>query len=66
VEADAVSDTAGNNFQIPMKVSPAARAAGSTSLIQGPHERCGRLEPYLRINFFAGNSAGVSMFRPVL
>jgi hypothetical protein len=42
VEADALSDTAGNNFLIPMKLSPAARAAGWTSLIQGPHERCGR------------------------
>jgi len=42
VEADAVSDTAANNFLIPMKLSPAARTAGWTSLIQGPPERCGR------------------------
>ena len=42
VEADAVSDTAANNFLIPMKLSPAARTAGWTSLIQGPPERRGR------------------------
>jgi hypothetical protein len=68
VEADAVSDMAANNFLIPMKLSPAARTAGWTSLIQGPPERCGRRcwNPICGTISWGGTAPGVLMFRPVL
>jgi hypothetical protein len=59
VEADAVSDTAGNNFLIPMK--PLASSAGRRLDQPDPGAarawRAALLEPDLRTNFFAGNSA---------
>ena len=68
MEADGVSDTAANNFLIPMKLSPAARTAGWTSLIQGPYERCGRRcwNPICGSISLRETAPGVSMFRPAL
>jgi hypothetical protein len=67
-EADAVSDSSGSNFQLPMKPSPVARAAGWTGLEQGPRAQftAARLEPYLQANFFSGESAGSLLLRPLL
>jgi hypothetical protein len=67
-DGDVVSDSAGNNFRIPMKLSPAAHDAGWTGLIQGRDEPflAAELAPYLQKQFFAGESVGRLLLKPLL
>ena len=66
--ADAVPNSADNDLHLRMKLSPAAHAAGWTGLVQGPPERVAafQLNPYLRENFFDGESAWSLLLRPLL
>src|ERR1700733_6816798 len=54
--ADVVSDSADNDFHLPMKLSPRARDEGWTGLVLGPHEAitAAKLKPYLGETFFDG------------
>jgi hypothetical protein len=60
VEADVVADSPGDqqDVRVPMQLSPAARSAGWTDLVQGPRAeyKAAELEPYLRDQFYGGRS----------
>ena len=57
-DTDVVPATAGDDRGIPMQLSPAARQAGWTGLLQGPDEwlQTVRLQPFLEAQFYAGKS----------
>ena len=67
---DVVSDIVNhqNGFLIPMRLTSAARNAGWSGLIQGPHEEinAARLEPYLRSQFYGGQSYWLIFLQPFL
>jgi hypothetical protein len=67
-DADVVSDSSAGSIRLPMKLSPPARAAGWTGLVQAPRERITstKLKLYLQANFFAGESAWRILLRPLL
>jgi hypothetical protein len=58
LDADVVPASSGGDLRIPMQLSPAARQAGWTRLIQGPDEwfPTARLQPFLLARFYAGES----------
>ena len=66
--ADVVSDSAGNDLHLPMKLSPRARDEGWTGLVLGPREAitAAKLKPYLQETFFDGESAWRLLLQPVL
>jgi hypothetical protein len=66
--ADVVSDSADNDLHLPMKLSPTARAAGWTGLVQGSRESVAtdKLSPYLQETFFDGESAWRLLLQPLL
>jgi len=57
-DADVVPATAGDDPEIPMQLSPAARQAGWTGLIQGSDEllQPALLQPFLQAQFYDGKS----------
>jgi hypothetical protein len=67
-DADVVPSTAGDDRGIPMQLSPAARRAGWTGLLQGSHEwfRSAMLQPFLQAQFYAGKSIGRLLLTPLL
>ena len=67
-DADVVPATAGDDRGIPMQLSPAARLAGWTGLIQGPDEwlPTARLQAFLQAQFYAGESIWRMLLTPLL
>jgi len=66
--ADVVSDSAGNDVHLPMKLSPRARGEGWTGLVLGPRDviTAAKLKPYLQETFFDGESAWRLLLQPEL
>ncbi len=67
-DADVVPATAGDDRGIPMQLSPAARQAGWTGLLQGPDEwlQTVRLQPFLEAQFYDGKSIWRLLLTPLL
>jgi hypothetical protein len=67
-DADVVPATAGDDLGIPMHLSPAARQAGWTGLLQGSDEwlRSAMLRPFLQVQFYAGKSFWRLLLTPLL
>lgn len=67
-DADVVPATAGDDSGIPMQLSPAARQAGWTGLLQEPDEwlQAVRLQPYLEAQFYDGKSFWRLLLTPLL
>jgi hypothetical protein len=67
-DADVVPATAGDDRGIPMQLSPAARQAGWTGLIQGSDEwlHSAMLQPFLQAQFYAGKSFWILLLTPLL
>jgi len=67
-DADVVPATAGDNRGIPMQLSPAARQAGWSGLLQGPDEwfQTVRLQPFLEAQFYTGKSFWRLLLTPLL
>ena len=68
LDADVVPASSGGDRRIPMQLSPAARQAGWTGLIEGPDEwlRIARLQPFLEAQFYAGESMWRILLTPLL
>jgi hypothetical protein len=68
MDADVVPATAGDDRGIPMQLSPAARLAGWTGLLQGPDEwlQTVRLQPFLEAQFYDGKSLWRLLLTPLL
>ncbi len=68
LDADVVPASSGGDLRIPMQLSPAARQAGWTGLIQGPDEwlPTARLQPFLEAQFYAGESIWRMLLTPLL
>jgi hypothetical protein len=66
--ADVVPATAGDGRGIPIQLSPAARQAGWTGLLQGPEEwpQTVRLQPFLEAQFYDGKSIWRLLLTPLL
>jgi hypothetical protein len=66
--ADVVPASSGDERSIPMQLSPAARQAGWTGLIQGPDEwlPTAKLQPFLQAQFYAGESIWRMLLTPLL
>jgi hypothetical protein len=67
-DADVVPATAGDGGGIPMQLSPAARQAGWSGLLQGPEEwlQTVRLQPFLEAQFYDGKSFWRLLLTPLL
>jgi hypothetical protein len=67
-DADVVPATAGDDRGIPMRLSPEARQAGWTGLLQGPDEwlQTVRLQPFLEAQFYDGKSIWRLLLTPLL
>jgi len=67
-DADVVPATAGDDRGIPMQLSPAARQAGWSGLLQGPDEwlQTVRLQPFLEVQFYDGKSFWRLLLTPLL
>jgi hypothetical protein len=67
-DADVVPATAGDDRGIPMQLSPAARQAGWTGLLQEPDEwlQTVRLQPFLEAQFYTGKSFWRLLLTPLL
>ena len=67
-DADVVPATAGDDRGIPMQLSPAARQAGWSGLLQGPDEwlQTVRLQPFLEAQFYDGESFWRLLLTPLL
>jgi hypothetical protein len=67
-DADVVPATVGDDRGIPMQLSPAARQAGWTGLLQEPGEwlQTVRLQPYLEAQFYDGKSFWRLLLTPLL
>jgi len=67
-DADVVPATAGDGTGIPMQLSPAARQAGWTGLLQGPDEwlQTVRLQTFLAAQFYDGKSLWRLLLTPLL
>ena len=67
-DADVVPATAGDDRGIPMQLSPAARQAGWSGLLQGPDQwlQTVRLQPFLEAQFYAGKSFWRLLLTPLL
>ncbi|MGA7293939.1 MAG: hypothetical protein WBW53_06570 [Terriglobales bacterium] len=68
LDTDVVPASSGDDRRIPMELSPAARQAGWTGLVQGPDEwlRTARLQTFLQAEFYAGESVWRVLLRPLL
>jgi hypothetical protein len=67
-DADVVPSTAGDDLGIPMQLSPAARQAGWTGLLQGSDEllQSAILQPFLQAQFYDGKSFWRLLLTPLL
>ena len=67
-DADVVPATAGDERGIPMRLSPVARQAGWTGLLQGPDEwlQTVRLQPLLEAQFYDGKNFWRLLLTPLL
>jgi hypothetical protein len=67
-DADVVPATAGDDHGIPMQLSPAARQAGWSGLLQGPEEwlQTVRLQPFLEAQFYDRKSFWRLLLTPLL
>ena len=67
-DADVVPATTGDDRGIPMQLSPAARQAGWSGLLQGPEEWLPtvRLQPFLEAQFYDGKSFLRLLLTPLL
>jgi hypothetical protein len=67
-DADVVPATAGDDLGIPMQLSPAARQAGWTGLLQGSDEwlQSAILQPFLQAQFYDGKSIWRLLLTPLL
>jgi hypothetical protein len=67
-DADVVPATAGDDPGIPMQLSPAARQAGWTGLLQGSDGwlHSAMLQPFLQAQFYAGKSFWRLLLTPLL
>lgn len=67
-DADVVPATTGDDRGIPMQLSPAARQAGWSGLLQGPEEwlQTVRLQPFLQAQFYDGKSFWRLLLTPLL
>ena len=67
-DADVVPSTSGDDRGIPMQLSPAARQAGWTGLLQGSDEllQSAILQPFLQAQFYAGKSFWRLLLTPLL
>lgn len=67
-DADVVPATAGDDRGIPMQLSPEARQAGWTCLLQGPEEwlQTVKLQPFLEAQFYDGKSFWRLLLTPLL
>jgi len=67
-DADVVPATAGDDRGIPMQLSPAARQAGWTGLLQEPDEwlQIVRLQPFLEAQFYTGKNFWRLLLTPLL
>ena len=67
-DADVVPATAGDDRGIPMQLSPAARQAGWSGLLQGPDGwlQTVRLQPFLEAQFYDGESFWRLLLTPLL
>ena len=67
-DADVVPATAGDDRGIPMQLSPAARQAGWTGLLQESDEllQSAMLQPFLQAQFYAGKSFWRLLLTPLL
>jgi hypothetical protein len=67
-DADVVPATAGDDRGIPMRLSPAARQAGWSGLLQEPEEwlQTVRLQPFLEAQFYDGESIWRLLLTPLL
>jgi hypothetical protein len=68
LDADVVPSPSGGDLRISMLLSPAARQAGWTGLMQGPEEWLPtvRLQPFLEAQFYAGESIWRMLLTPLL
>lgn len=68
LEDDAMTSPSNSDNKLPIKLSPAARQAGWTGLIQGPQERLqiAALKPRLNEQFFDGQSFWIMLLLPTL
>jgi hypothetical protein len=68
LDADVVPAPSGGDRRIPMELSPAARQAGWTGLMQVPGEwlQAARLQPFVRAQFYAGQSIWRLLLTPLL
>ena len=68
LDADVVPASSGGDRRIPMQLSPAARQAGWTGLMQGPDEwfHTDRLQTFLQAQFYAGESIWRMLLTPLL
>jgi hypothetical protein len=67
-DADVVLATAGDDHELPMQLSPVARQAGWTGLVQGSDEwlQSAMLQPFLQAQFYAGKSFWRLLLTPLL
>jgi hypothetical protein len=68
LDSDVVPGSSGGDRRIPMQLSPAARQAGWTGLIQGPDEwlQTAIVQPFLQAQFYAGESIRRMLLTPLL
>jgi hypothetical protein len=68
LDADVVLASSGGESRIPMQLSPAAREAGWTSLMQGPDEwlSIATLQAFLQAQFYVGESIWRMLLTPLL
>jgi hypothetical protein len=68
LDADVVPASSGGDRRIPMELSPAARQAGWTGLVQGPDDwlQTARLQPFLQAQFYAGEGIWRMLLAPLL
>ncbi len=68
LDADVVPVSSGGDLRIPMQLSPAARQAGWTGLMQGQDEwlPTARLQTFLQAQFYAGESIWRMLLTPLL
>jgi hypothetical protein len=68
LDSDVVPASSGRERRIRMQLSPAARQAGWTNLMQGPDEwlQTARLQPFLQAQFYAGESVWGMLLTPLL
>jgi hypothetical protein len=68
MDADVAPGSSGGGRRVPMDLSPAARQAAWTGLMQGPDERLqtAKLRTFLQAQFYAGESIWRMLLTPLL